>query len=116
MSSSNGYVLNVCFFFLGTLFQGVTIYIVPAGIGKARCDIFHRQITQNGGQVVSTFSPSCTHIVVDDSVDCNRALRLLKLERLPFAVQLVKCTWLSSSISEKRLLAPEDYSLLPPER
>ncbi|CAM4488195.1 unnamed protein product [Leuciscus chuanchicus] len=99
----------------GTLFQGVTIYIVPAGIGKARCDIFHRQITQNGGQVVSTFSPSCTHIVVDDSVDCKRALRLLKVERLPSAVQLVKCTWLSSCISEKRLLASEDYSLLPPE-
>lgn len=99
----------------GTLFQGVTIYIVPAGIGKARCDIFHRQITQNRGQVVSTFSPSCTHVVVDDSVDCVRALRLLKVERLPSAVQLVKCTWLSSCISEKRLLALEDYSLLPPE-
>ncbi|KAK7161681.1 hypothetical protein R3I94_004377 [Phoxinus phoxinus] len=99
----------------GTLFQGVTIYIVPAGIGKARCDIFHRQITQNGGQVESTFSPSCTHVVVDDSVDCNRALRLLKVERLPSAVQLVKCTWLSSCISEERLLAPEDYSLLPLE-
>lgn len=99
----------------GTFFQGVTIYIVPAGIGKARCDIFHRQITQNGGRVASTFSPSCTHIVVDDSVDCNRALRLLKVERLPSAVQLIKCTWLSSCISEKRLLDPEDYSLLSPE-
>ncbi|XP_051756537.1 LOW QUALITY PROTEIN: DNA polymerase lambda [Ctenopharyngodon idella] len=99
----------------GTVFQGVTIYIVPAGIGKARCDIFHRQITQNGGHVVSTFSPSCTHIVVDDSVNCNRALRLLKVEDLPSAVQLLKCTWLSSCISEKRLLDPEDYSLLPPE-
>ncbi|XP_067297541.1 DNA polymerase lambda [Pseudorasbora parva] len=99
----------------GTFFQGVTIYIVPAGIGKARCDIFHRQITQNGGQIASTLSPSCTHVVVDDSVDCNRALRLLKVERLPSAVQLVKCTWLSSCISEKRLLDPDDYSLLPPE-
>ncbi|XP_051558720.1 DNA polymerase lambda isoform X2 [Myxocyprinus asiaticus] len=99
----------------GTVFQGVTVYIVPAGIGKARCDIFHRQITQNGGQLLTAFSPSCTHVVVDDSVDCQRALRLLKVERLPSAVQLVKCTWLSACISEKRLLDSEDYSLLPAE-
>lgn len=99
----------------GTVFQGVTIYIVPAGVGKARCDIFHRQITQNGGQTVSTFAPSCTHVVVDDSVDFRRALRLLKIDTLPSAVHLIKCTWLSACISEKRLLDPEEYSLLPPE-
>ncbi|XP_056331307.1 DNA polymerase lambda [Danio aesculapii] len=99
----------------GTVFQGVTIYIVPAGIGKARCDIFHRQITQNGGLTVSTFTPSCTHVVVDDSVDFKRALRLLKIDTLPSAVHLIKCTWLSACISEKRLLDTEDYSLLPPE-
>lgn len=99
----------------GAVFQGTEIYIVPTGIGKSRCEIFHRQVTQNGGQVVSTFSPSCTHVVVDDSVDCKRALRLLKVERLPSAVHLVKCTWLSACISEKSLLDPEDYSLLPPE-
>uniref|UniRef100_A0A9J8BNJ7 DNA-directed DNA polymerase n=1 Tax=Cyprinus carpio carpio TaxID=630221 RepID=A0A9J8BNJ7_CYPCA len=99
----------------GTVFQGTKIYIVPAGIGKSRCDIFHRQVIQNGGEVVSTFSPSCTHVIVDDSVDCKRALRLLRVERLPSAVHLVKCTWLSACISEKSLLAPLDYSLLPPE-
>lgn len=109
------YFKYLCFF-LGTVFQGTKIYIVPAGIGKSRCDIFHRQVIQNGGEVVSTFSPSCTHVIVDDSVDCKRALRLLKVERLPSAVHLVKCTWLSACISEKSLLAPLDYSLLPPER
>ncbi|XP_065121496.1 DNA polymerase lambda isoform X1 [Paramisgurnus dabryanus] len=95
-----------------TIFKGATVYIVPAGIGKTRCDIFHRQIIQNGGQSVSIFSPSCTHVVVDDSVDCKRALRLLKVEKMPPDVQLVKCTWLSACISEKRLLESEDYSLL----
>uniref|UniRef100_A0A8C1K468 Polymerase (DNA directed), lambda n=1 Tax=Cyprinus carpio TaxID=7962 RepID=A0A8C1K468_CYPCA len=104
-----------CLLFLGTVFQGVTIYIVPAAIGKARCEIFHRQITQNGGQVVSSISPSCTHIVGDNWDDCNKALRLLKVERLPSAVHLVRCTWLSACISEKSLLDLEDYSLLPPE-
>nr|XP_055060943.1 DNA polymerase lambda isoform X2 [Misgurnus anguillicaudatus] len=95
-----------------TIFKGATVHIVPAGIGKTRCDIFHRQIIQNGGQSVAIFSPSCTHVVVDDSVDCKRALRLLKVEKLPPDVQLVKCSWLSACISEKRLLESEDYSLL----
>lgn len=65
---------------------------------------------------MTIFSPSCTHVVVDDSVDRKRALRLLKVDRLPPGVQLVKCTWLSACISEKRLLDFEDYSLLTPER
>ncbi|TRY92324.1 hypothetical protein DNTS_029281 [Danionella cerebrum] len=99
----------------GTVFQGATIYIVPAGIGKSRCDIFHRQIIQNGGQTVSTFTPRCTHVVLDDSVDLKRALRLLKVDRLPSAVHLIKCTWLSDCISERRLVDPKHYSLHPPE-
>ncbi|KAA0722256.1 DNA polymerase lambda [Triplophysa tibetana] len=98
-----------------TVFKGVTVYILPAGIGKARCEIFHRQIIQNGGNSTSIFSLICTHVVVDDSVNCERALRLLKFERLPPGVQLVKCTWLSACINEKRLLGSEDYNLLPPE-
>ncbi|KAL7845584.1 hypothetical protein AOLI_G00237760 [Acnodon oligacanthus] len=97
----------------GNVFQGVCIHVVPAGIGKARCDIFHQQIIQNGGQMEATFSPSCTHVVVDESVDRERALRLLKIEVLPPAVELVKCTWLSACISEKQLLTTKDYSLLP---
>ncbi|XP_066517139.1 DNA polymerase lambda [Hoplias malabaricus] len=97
----------------GNVFQGVCIHIVPTGIGKARCDIFHQQIIQNGGQVESAFSPSCTHVVVDELVDRERALRLLKTETLFSAVELVKCTWLSACISEKQLLSTKDYSLLP---
>ncbi|XP_062865816.1 DNA polymerase lambda [Trichomycterus rosablanca] len=96
----------------GNIFQDICIHIVPAGIGKARCDIFQQQIVQNGGQVESAFSPSCTHVVVDESVDSERALRLLRMEMFPPDVQLVKCTWLSGCISEKRLLSTEDYRLL----
>ncbi|KAI4881944.1 hypothetical protein NFI96_017385, partial [Prochilodus magdalenae] len=97
----------------GNVFQDVFIYIVPAGIGKARCDIFHQQILQNGGQVEAAFSPRCTHVVVDQSADWERASRLLKIETMPPAVELVKCTWLSACISKKQLLTTKDYSLLP---
>lgn len=104
------------FSLLGNVFQGVYIHIVPTGIGNARCDIFQQQIVQNGGQVEAAYSPACTHVVVDESVDRERALRLLKMETFPPAVQLVKCTWLSACISEKQLLSTEDYRLHPCDR
>lgn len=100
----------------GSAFQGVTVHVLPAGIGSARCQIFQRQIVQNGGQTESSLCPTVTHVVVDDSMDCDRALRLLKVDRLPSAVYLLKCTWLSTCISEQRLLDTADYSLLNPDK
>lgn len=94
----------------------MTVYLLPAGIGSARCQIFQRQIEQNGGRTESSFCPDVTHVVVDDNMDSERALRLLKVDCMPSAVQLVKCTWLSLCISEKQLLDVADYSLLLPTR
>ncbi|XP_056265233.1 DNA polymerase lambda [Pseudoliparis swirei] len=100
----------------GTTFDGVSVYILPAGIGNARCQIFQRQIQQNGGQTESSLCASVTHVVVDDNMDSDRALRLLKVDCMPPGVQLVKCIWLSSCISEKQLLDVDSYSLLLPKR
>ncbi|XP_056227300.1 DNA polymerase lambda [Seriola aureovittata] len=100
----------------GNTFNGVTVYILPAGIGNARCQIFQRQIQQNGGQTENSLCPSVTHVVVDDNMDSDRALRLLKVDCMPSGVQLVKCTWLSLCISEKQLLDVANYSLLLPKR
>ncbi|XP_035035581.1 DNA polymerase lambda [Hippoglossus stenolepis] len=100
----------------GDTFNGVTVYILPAGIGSARCQIFQRQIQQNGGQTESSLCPTVTHVVVDGNMDSDRALRLLKVDCMPSGVQLVKCTWLSLCISEKQLLDVDNYSLLLPKR
>ncbi|KAM4603801.1 DNA polymerase lambda [Polymixia lowei] len=100
----------------GDTFSGVTVYILPASIGHARCQIFQRQIHQNGGQTQSSLCPGVTHVVVDDNMDSDRALRLLRVDCMPPGVQLVKCTWLSSCITEKRLLDVACYSLLLPDK
>lgn len=100
----------------GSIFNGVTVYILPAGIGTARCQIFQRQIQQNGGQTESSLCPSVTHVVVDDNMNRDRALRLLKVDCMPSGVQLVKCIWLSLCISEKQLLDVDSYSLISPKR
>ncbi|XP_062399259.1 DNA polymerase lambda isoform X2 [Sardina pilchardus] len=100
----------------GSVFQGVSIHILPAGIGKARCEIFQRQITQNGGKIENALGPGVTHVIVEDTMDCERALRLLKADTLPSSVKLVKCSWLSMCISEKRLLDTTAHCLLLPDR
>ncbi|XP_061588641.1 DNA polymerase lambda [Cololabis saira] len=100
----------------GNTFKGVTAYLLSTGIGNARCQIFQRQIQQWGGQLESSLCPSVTHVVVDDGMDSDRALRLLKVDCMPSGVHLVKCTWLSMCISEKKLLDVDDYSLLLTKR
>lgn len=95
----------------GDFFNGLSVYILPTAIGSARCQIFQRQIQQNGGSTENSMCPNITHIVVDDSIDSDRALRLLKVDCMPTGVQLVKCSWLSKCISEKELLDTSAYSL-----
>ncbi|XP_028313279.1 DNA polymerase lambda isoform X2 [Gouania willdenowi] len=100
----------------GYLFKGVTVYVLPAGIGNARCQIFQTQIQSNGGQTVASLCEKVTHVVVDDNMDCDRALRLLKVDSMPPGVELVKCSWLSLCISEKQLVETGSYSLLLTKR
>ncbi|XP_078787828.1 DNA polymerase lambda-like isoform X10 [Oryzias latipes] len=95
----------------GNPFSRLTVYLLPAGIGNARCQIFQRQIQQMGGQLESSLCAAVTHVVVDDSMDGDRVLRLLKVDGLPSGVHLVKCSWLSMCISERKLLDMDGYSL-----
>ncbi|XP_048464991.1 DNA polymerase lambda [Rhincodon typus] len=95
---------------------GVVVHIVQAGIGKARTEIFHKRIIQNGGEVSLAFSPAVTHVILDDEMDCDRALRLLGLEVLPPRLQLVRSAWLSLCIAERRLLSTIGYSIFIPDR
>ncbi|XP_044125087.1 DNA polymerase lambda isoform X1 [Bufo gargarizans] len=100
----------------GKCFAGVHAHVLPAGIGQVRSGIFQKQIIQNGGQVYSQLCPEVTHIIVDEGMDCDRAFRLLKMQRLPARVQLVKCSWLSLCIKEKQIVNTAGYSIFIPER
>ncbi|XP_069609854.1 DNA polymerase lambda [Ranitomeya imitator] len=100
----------------GKCFAGVHAYVLLAGIGQARSAIFQKQIIQNGGQVYSQLCPEVTHIIVDEGMDCDRAFRLMKLQKLPAGVTLVKCSWLGLCINEKKLVNTAGYSIFIPER
>ena len=89
-------------------------YILPAGIEKARLEIFKTQISKNGGIIVcDSGSSSLTHIIVSDKMEINRAMRILKLESLP-QVPFVKSQWLSLCLKNKSLLPHNDYELKNP--
>ncbi|XP_072476643.1 DNA polymerase lambda isoform X2 [Notamacropus eugenii] len=57
-----------------------------------------------------------THIVVDETVDCERALRLLKLSQLPLGVQMVKSAWLSQCLQERKLMDTAGFTIFIPDR
>ncbi|XP_008114266.2 DNA polymerase lambda [Anolis carolinensis] len=96
--------------------EPITIYVLQAGVGQARAEIFRKQILQNGGSICSQISPEVTHVIVDEGMDCERAFRLLRLTKLPKGLQLVKASWLSSCISAQQLLDTTGYSLFIPEK
>ncbi|XP_053928275.1 DNA polymerase lambda isoform X2 [Cuculus canorus] len=96
--------------------EPVTAYVLQAGIGQARAEIFRKQIVQNGGVVQNQLSSEVTHVIVAEDMDCDRAFRLLKLTRLPSGLQLVKASWLSACIRDQKLLSTAGYAVFVPRR
>ncbi|NXC14051.1 DPOLL polymerase, partial [Corythaeola cristata] len=94
----------------------VTAYVLQAGIGQARAEIFHKQIVQNGGVIHNQLSVEVTHVIVAEDMDCDRAFRLLKLTKLPSGLQLVKASWLSACIRDQKLLNTTGYEVFIPCR
>ncbi|NXQ37145.1 DPOLL polymerase, partial [Alaudala cheleensis] len=92
----------------------VIAYVLQAGIGQARAEIFHRQIVQNGGAVHSQLSSEVTHVIVAEDMDCDRALRLLRVTKLRPGLQLVKASWLSACIRDQKLLSTAGYGVFIP--
>ncbi|NWU21245.1 DPOLL polymerase, partial [Dyaphorophyia castanea] len=94
----------------------IIAYVLQAGIGQTRAEIFHRQIVQNGGVVHSQLSSEVTHVIVAEDMDCDRAFRLLKLTKLRPGLQLVKASWLSACIRDQKLLRTAGYGVFIPPR
>ncbi|XP_021564952.1 DNA polymerase lambda, partial [Carlito syrichta] len=100
----------------GEWLSSLRAHVVPTGIGRARAELFEKQIVQHGGQISPTPAPGVTHIVVDEGVAWDRALRLLRLPRLPPGAQLVKSAWLSLCLQERRLVDVAGFSVVDPSR
>nr|XP_048295074.1 DNA polymerase lambda isoform X3 [Myodes glareolus] len=99
----------------GDWLSSLRAHIMPTGIGRARAELFEKQILHHGGQICSAQAPGVTHIVVDENMDCERALRLLRLPQLPPSAQLVKSSWLSLCLQERRVMDTAGFSLSIPK-
>ncbi|NXG11896.1 DPOLL polymerase, partial [Sakesphorus luctuosus] len=94
----------------------VAAYVLQAGIGQARAEIFHKQIVHNGGAIHRQLSSEVTHVIVAEDMDCDRAFRLLKLTKLPPGLQLVRASWLAACIRDQKLLSTAGYGVFIPHR
>ncbi len=92
-------------------FEGLTIFVLQAGIGKARCDIFRKQIQNNGGLFMGMFDKETTHLVVDEKMESDRMCRIMKIDRPPENVIIVKSLWLSACLKEKTNVDPVPFKL-----
>ena len=87
------------------------IYVLQTGIGKARCDLFNKQIVNNGGTFESTFGPTVTHAVVDEKMEVDRMCRILKIDVPPSKTRIVKSLWLSTCLKEKKYVNTEHFEI-----
>ena len=110
--SSNIAHNDTCKLFL----RGVRMYILVAGIGKIRAELFHKQLEMYGGDVSTTYAPgpaNTTHILVDEKMDAQRMCRIMKLDKPPHPddVVIVTSLWLSSCLKTKERVSTEKFQL-----
>ncbi len=95
-------------------FSDAILYVMPTGIGKARCEVFRKQVTTLGGTVKDSYIPGDTDfVVVDEKMELDRFCRILKLDQPPSPQEckIVKSLWLSACLKQKQLLPTEPYEL-----
>ncbi|XP_038046453.1 DNA polymerase lambda-like [Patiria miniata] len=92
--------------------SGIVAYILPAGLGKARTDIFKKQMSKFGAEVLNVWDEThCTHLVVDEGMDVERLKRIMKIEKAPSNTYVLRASWLSLCLSENELVPIDNYKL-----
>ncbi|XP_063963556.1 DNA polymerase lambda-like [Lytechinus pictus] len=97
------------------MFFGLKVFILQAGLGKARTDIFKKQLLKHGAAVKPAVNDQTTHVIVDEEMTFPRFCRIMKFEesRVPDRLKIVKAQWLSSCLSEAILIDLEEFILAP---
>lgn len=97
----------------------VVLSIIPAGIGKARTDVFCRQTGRFGGKYhVGTLFPDTQYVVVDETMEFERLCRILQVaknDELLKKVKIVNTRWLSACLKERKLLEYHEFEIKKPE-
>lgn len=92
------------------------LFILQAGIGKARTDLFHKQVQKHHGLISTEYDSSVTHIICDERMDYSRLCKILKVDSVPDHVIIVKSLWLSKCLKELSLVPVDGYELERPSQ
>lgn len=97
------------------IFSGLSVFMLQAGLGKARTDIFKKQLVKHGAVVKPAVDDQTSHVIVDEEMTFPRFCRIMKYEesQVPDRLKIIKARWLSSCLSEASLMDLEEFILAP---
>ena len=110
VNQQNASILNQNSGFL----SNVKAFILSAGIGKVRIDLFRKQMLSNGATFIDKYEEqSLTHVIVDEKMEIDRMCRILKIDQPPNPdkVTVVKSLWLSSCLKNKSQVVEGPFQL-----
>ncbi|XP_060066697.1 DNA polymerase lambda-like [Ylistrum balloti] len=90
---------------------GCKIYILKASIEKMRLQIFTSQLQKYGGIQHEQLESDTTHLVVDDKMEAERMCRILKVDKPPENIEILKTSWLSSCFKSKDMVPTKGFEL-----
>ena len=96
------------------IFHDLVIFIFPAGIQKARLQLFKSQVKKYGGCLKDSLTNDVTHVVVDEAMTTERMCKILKRDTPPPDKTIVKTTWLSACLRQKAIVSTTDFLLAIP--
>ena len=96
------------------IFHDLVIFIFPAGIQKARLQLFTSQVKKYGGCLKDSLANDVTHIIVDEAMTIERMCKILKRDTPPADKTIVKTTWLSACLRQKAIVSTTDFLLAVP--
>lgn len=96
-----------------TFLKGYCVQILEAGIGKVRSELFRKKTSEFGGRLCSSITERPDILVVDEKMTSDRLFRLLGIDGTQCleGTRVVRSTWLSACIKNKRLVPTVDYEL-----
>lgn len=95
-------------------FHDLVVFIFPAGIQKARLQLFKSQVEKFGGSLKNSLTNDVTHIIVDEAMTIQRMCKIMKTDTPPSDKTIVKSAWLSACFRQKDIVSTTDFQLAIP--
>lgn len=96
------------------IFSGYQIFVLSAGLGKARTDIFNKQLSKQGAEVCQRYNQSVSFVIVDEKMTSERFLKITNVSQDDFTsgnAVVVKANWLSMCLSEEKVINTSEFEL-----